>query len=172
MKNNDNENKVNIMSEFCKIDEPLRINITKNLEYGFFTLIISFVFAIWSKEFKLCIAMLIAILVYSSFFIYVGLKYLDGEVKKYTGECIGISKRVRGEHVTRNYVTIKIDKDTLLRVYNDRMHKKSHLNDTMAIYIPSSALYQLNENTYATNSSYFFYTVKSSVKASENIDEN
>lgn len=82
MKNNDNENKVNIMSEFCKIDEPLRINITKNLEYGFFTLIISFVFAIWSKEFKLCIAMLIAILVYSSFFIYVGLKYLDGEVKK------------------------------------------------------------------------------------------
>ena len=52
------------------------------------------------------------------------------------------------------------------------MHKKSHLNDTMAIYIPSSALYQLNENTYATNSSYYFYTVKSSVKASENIDEN
>ena len=45
MKNNDNENKVNIMSEFCKIDEPLRINITKNLEYGFFTLIISFVFS-------------------------------------------------------------------------------------------------------------------------------
>lgn len=172
MKNNDNENKVNIVSEFYKIDEPLRINITKNLEYGFFTLIISFVFAIWSKEFKLGIAMLIAILVYSSFFIYVGLKYLDGEVKKYTGECIGISKRVRGEHVTRNYVTIKIDKDTLLRVYNDRMHKKSHLNDTMAIYIPSSAMYQLNENTYATNSAYYFYTVKSSVKASENIDEN
>ena len=108
MKNNDNENKVNIMSEFYKIDEPLRINITKNLEYGFFTLIISFVFAIWSKEFKLCIAMLIAILVYSSFFIYVGLKYLDGEVKKYTGECIGISKRVRGEHIEMHSMIITI----------------------------------------------------------------
>ena len=51
------------------------------------------------------------------------------------------------------------------------MRKKSHLNDTMAVYIPSSALYQLNDNTYATNASYYFYTVKSSIKTPDNNDD-
>ena len=154
----------NIIDMLEKIDEPLKINIIKNECVAIILVITAIIVSFMAKNFNIFLFMFFLAIVYASIFIYHGLKYLDGDVRKYTGECISISSLTGKNKNVRRYIVVKIDEETLLKVYNDRAYKICDLNDYISLYIPSSALYQINENTYASNAVYYSFIQKSSTK--------
>lgn len=154
----------NIIDMLEKIDEPLRVNIIKNECIAIFLIITVIIASFMAKSFNLFILMFIMAIIYASIYIYHGLKYLDGDVRKYTGECISMSSLTGKNKNVRKYIVIKIDEDTLLKVYNDRAYKICDLNDFISLYIPSSALFQINDNTYASNAVYYSFIQKSNTK--------
>ena len=60
---------------------------------------------------------------------------------------------------------IKLDEETLLKVYNDKARSVCEVGDVVCAYIPSSALFQVNSNTYATNAVYYCFVQETNANA-------
>ena len=162
-KNTQKYNFSNFFNMFDMIDEPLKINLIKNFIMAILTLVIGIVTAIMSRSFTILLLFIVISLTISSISFYQALKYLDGDVLRYTGSCIKRSPRYVNKKFERKYIILKLDEETLLKIYNDKLRKKYNVGDVISVYIPSSALYQINDNTYASNAVYYSYAKRTNI---------
>lgn len=160
-----NMKKSAVKEKLSMIDEPLRINLVKNCILAGLLFVIGGLTAVYARSFWIFCGFAILATIYASLHIYQGLKYLDGDVLKYTGACIKKSPIMEGKKKSRKYVIIKLDEETLLKVYNDKARSVCEVGDVVCAYIPSSALFQVNSNTYATNAVYYCFVQETNANA-------
>lgn len=157
MKKNEKENKNGL--KFTDLDEPLRKHYVISFTYALFIMILGIALAIALKNIFFFAGVSFMALLYAGLNWYQVLCFLENSAINIEGYCVE-NKTESYMGIKRRFFTIRTEDERYIKVYNDKGCKKVDIDNVVIIYLPKSALFQLNEDTYKINSLYFVYVKK------------